>query len=164
MCMNCPKEHMRNSSALIQTVCGTQKAFEEYFCPYNESHKDPQGSPSIETKSLSRKVCSHSGYICNASRQLFRPSKSKSYLNEWGNPEILKNCIAELIIKLHELPQKCFSLCSNRVRKTYFFSGWTSQCTCAVISTSLMILWETELLTAAAVMQWLYQSMIGSFI
>ncbi len=41
-------------------------------------------------KSLSKKVCSLCGHICNASRQLFWAFKTKSYLNEWGNPEISK--------------------------------------------------------------------------
>ncbi len=40
--------------------------------------------------SLSRKVCSLGGHFCNASKQLFWASKTKSYLNESWN---LKNCL-----------------------------------------------------------------------
>uniref|UniRef100_A0A672NCL4 Mitotic spindle organizing protein 2B n=2 Tax=Sinocyclocheilus TaxID=75365 RepID=A0A672NCL4_SINGR len=54
----------------------------------------------------SRKVCSFGGHICNTSGHLFWASKTKSYLNEWSNPEISE--IALDLLKMNVAPLAVF--------------------------------------------------------
>ncbi len=109
-------------------------------------------------------------HICNAFRRLFLASKS--YLNEWG---ILKSqkLLAELTIKEHISNQQqtlkwtcCWMLFLMLIvlKKNLLFRI-DQLPACAVISASLRLQWETELLTAVAVTirDWLFHLKGGAY-
>ncbi len=59
---------------------------------------------------------------------------TKSYLNEWGNPEIAQlNDIFQISNKIqNELPHECGPLCLNIIKKAYFFRlDWASNSSCS---------------------------------
>ncbi len=64
-------------------------------------------------------------------------------------------------------PKNAFPYAQIKLEKLYVLFLWLDQpmhIQHVVKSTSLVIIWETKRLTAAAVMQSLYQSVIGSVI
>ncbi len=86
------------------------------------------GNQTVNTTpmSLSRKLCSLGGHICNTSGQLFQHSKTKSYLLEWENPEIWKNCSPhsnnafQISNKIwHERSDECFFIGQIALVKAY---------------------------------------------
>ncbi len=80
-------------------------------------------------KSLSGKVCSHGGHICNASGQLKQHQVQSKLMGEsWNLKNFSLNSrlnyifqISNKIWKKNELSHECCFLCSNNVKKSLFF-------------------------------------------
>ncbi len=100
----------------------------------------------MQTKSLSRKVCSLCCYICNASRKLFQESRPKSCLMQWVNPELKMSHFTKFDIN-------CPINVAQIALKKAYISGWTSQCACVVRSAHLCF---------SGFLLWLYQLCIWS--